>query len=124
MRGQLGARYRRFRPLPPSLRFLPAAIAASAAMVTRGARLDGEVIGGENLVTGSVEFERMSATPGARRRSSTPAMRSVNGRVSATDGVGAGVRLAFACRPGSCRPCHGLDDAELDPDHINIGPDL
>ena len=116
-----------FDELPPSLRFFAGGDRSIRGYGYQevGPRLEGQVIGGKNLVTGSVEFEHMF-TPewgGAVFVDAGDAFTSSDFRARA--GIGAGVRWRSPVGLVRLDIAHGIDDADSAiPFHINIGPDL
>jgi translocation and assembly module TamA len=128
LRGQLGHSYtEEFDELPPSLRFYAGGDRSIRGYGYQevGPRLQGQVIGGKNLLTGSVEFERMF-TPewGAAVFVDAGDAFSAND-FRARAGVGAGVRWRSPVGLVRVDVAHGIDDADNAVQfHINIGPDL
>ena len=128
VRGQIGRTFTgEFDELPPSLRFFAGGDRSIRGYGYQevGPRLQGQVIGGKNLVTGSVEFEHMF-TPewgGAVFIDAGDAFTSTDFRARA--GIGAGVRWRSPVGLVRLDIAHGIDDADSAIQfHINIGPDL
>lgn len=129
LRGQLGRTVTdEFPELPPSLRFFAGGDRSLRGYGFQevGPRLGGQVIGGKNLLTASVEFEHMfNPTWGAAAFVDAGDAFSAAGAFRARSGIGAGVRWRSPVGLVRLDLAHGLDDAnhalQL---HINIGPDL
>lgn len=129
LRGQLGRTFTdEFDELPPSLRFFAGGDRSIRGYGFQevGPRIDDQVIGGENLVTASVEFERMfSDTWGAAVFVDAGDAFSDDGGFRLRSGVGAGVRWRSPVGLMRLDLAHGLDGADNAVQiHINIGPDL
>ena len=128
VRGQLGRTFTdEFDELPPSLRFYAGGDRSIRGYGYQevGPRLQGQVIGGKNLLTGSIEFEQMF-TPewgAAVFVDAGDAFSSNDFRARA--GIGAGVRWRSPVGLVRVDIAHGIDDADNAVQfHINIGPDL
>jgi translocation and assembly module TamA len=129
LRGQLGRTFTdEFDELPPSLRYFAGGDRSIRGYGFQevGPRIDDQVIGGENLVTASVEFERMfSDTWGAALFVDAGDAFSDDGGFRLRSGVGAGVRWRSPVGLMRLDFAHGLDGADNAVQiHINIGPDL
>lgn len=128
-RGQLGRTFtEEFDELPPSLRFFAGGDRSIRGYGYQevGPRLSGQVIGGKNLVTGSVEFERMfNDAWGAAVFVDAGDAFSERGEFQARTGIGAGLRWRSPVGMVRVDLAHGLDEADNAIQfHINIGPDL
>ena len=126
-RGQLGRTFTDdFDALPPSLRFFAGGDRSIRGYGYQkvGPRVLGVPTGGENLLVGSAEYERMfSANWGAAVFvDAGNAFNEINEGAS----VGAGLGLRWRSPVGMVRVdvAHGLDAEDSFQLHINIGPDL
>jgi translocation and assembly module TamA len=129
LRGQVGRTFTdEFFELPPSLRFFAGGDRSIRGYGYQevGPRLAGQVIGGKNLVTGSVEIEHMfNDSWGAALFADGGDAFNDAGAFRARSGVGAGVRWRSPVGLVRFDLAHGLDDADSAIQiHINIGPDL
>jgi translocation and assembly module TamA len=128
LRGQLGRTFTgEFDELPPSLRFYAGGDRSIRGYGYQevGPRLQGQVIGGKNLVTGSAEFERMFTPEWGAAVFVDAGDAFSSGRFRARAGVGAGVRWRSPVGLVRLDIAHGIDDADSAIQfHINIGPDL
>ncbi len=127
LRGSVGRTFTdRFESLPPSLRFF-----AGGDISVRGydyqalgPRTDeGQVIGGENLLLASVEFERMF-TERWGAAAFVDAGNAFGNRFDAAVGAGVGVRWRSPIGPVRLDLARGFDEPSGFRVHLVIGPDL
>jgi translocation and assembly module TamA len=129
LRGQIGRTFTdEFDELPPSLRFYAGGDRSIRGYGYQevGPRVEDQVIGGKNLITGSVEFEHMFTEEwgGAVFVDAGDAFSEAD-EFRAHSGVGVGVRWRSPVGLVRVDIAHGIDDAENAVQfHINIGPDL
>lgn len=128
VRGQLGRTFTsEFDELPPSLRFYAGGDRSIRGYGHQevGPRLEGQVIGGENLITGSVEFEHMFTPEWGAAVFVDAGDAFSSSEFQAHAGIGAGLRWRSPVGLVRVDIAHGIDDADSALQfHINIGPDL